>query len=87
MIEVHRCCCPGGLLGGLSAGRVGGNLLFQFCMRSWSNGEEACYYIDGGGAIWKKDLEVERFDLPPLRGGGRRRKLFIVKSVKLWEIS
>jgi hypothetical protein len=44
-IEVHRCCCPGGLLGGLSAGgRVGGHLLFQLCMRSWSNGEEACYY-------------------------------------------
>ena len=27
-------------------------------------------------AIWKKDFEVERFDLPPLRGGGRRGKLF-----------
>jgi len=39
------------------------------------------------GAIWKKDFEVERFDLPPLRGGGRRGKLFIVKSVKLCEIS
>ena len=39
------------------------------------------------GAIWKKDFEVERFDLPPLRGGGRRGKLFIVRSVKLWEIS
>jgi len=39
------------------------------------------------GAIWKKDLEVERSDLPPLRGGGRRGKLFIVKSGKLWEIS
>ena len=39
------------------------------------------------GAIWKKDLEVERSDLPPLRGGGRRGKLFIVRSVKLWEIS
>ena len=25
VIEVHRCCYPGGLLGGLSAGRVGGN--------------------------------------------------------------
>jgi hypothetical protein len=36
--------------------------------------------------IWKKDFEVERFDLPPLRGGGRRGKLFIVGSVKLWEI-
>jgi hypothetical protein len=39
------------------------------------------------GAIWKKDFEVERFDLPPLRGGGRRGKVFIVQSVKLWEIS
>ena len=39
------------------------------------------------GAIWKKDFEVERFDLPPLRGGGRRGKLFIVRSVKLLEIS
>jgi len=39
------------------------------------------------GAISKKDLEVERFDLPPLRGGGHRGKLFIVKSGKLWEIS
>ena len=48
-IEVHRCCCPGGLLGGLRAGRGGegwGHVLFQLCMRSWSNGEEACY-IDG----------------------------------------
>jgi len=25
-----------------------GHLLFQLCMHSWSNGEEACY-IDGGG--------------------------------------
>jgi len=39
------------------------------------------------GAIWKKDFEVERFDLPPLRGGGRRGAVFIVQSVKLWEIS
>ena len=39
------------------------------------------------GAIWKKDFEVERFDLPPLCGGGRRGKLFIAQSVKLWEIS
>ena len=39
------------------------------------------------GAVWKKDFEVERSDLPPLRGGGRRGKLFIVRSVKLWEIS
>ena len=27
------------------------------------------------GAIWKKDFEVERFDLPTLRGGGRRGKV------------
>jgi len=39
------------------------------------------------GAIWKKDFEVERFDLPPLRGGGCRGKLFIVQSIKLWETS
>ena len=39
------------------------------------------------GAIWKKDFEVEHFNLPPLCGGGRSGKLFIVKSVKLWEIS
>jgi len=39
------------------------------------------------GAIWKKDFEVERFDLPPLRGGVRRGAVFIVQSVKLWEIS
>ena len=38
-------------------------------------------------AIWKKDFEVERFDLPPLRGGGRRGTVFIVHSVKLLEIS
>jgi len=39
------------------------------------------------GAIWKKDFEVECFDLPPLHGGGRRGAVFIVQSVKLWEIS
>jgi len=39
------------------------------------------------GAIWKKKFEVECFDLPPLCGGGHRGKLFIVKLVKLWEIS
>ena len=30
------------------------------------------------GAIWKKDVEVERFDLPPLHGGGHRGTIFIV---------
>ena len=39
------------------------------------------------GAIRKKDFEVERFDLPPLRGGGRRGTVFVVQSVKLLEIS
>jgi len=39
------------------------------------------------GPIWKKDFEVECFDLPPLRGGGHGGILFIVWSVKLWEIS
>ena len=29
---------------------VYGHLLFQLCMRSWSNGEEACY-VDGGGYL------------------------------------
>ena len=29
---------------------VYGHVLFQLCMRSWSNGEEACY-IDGGGYL------------------------------------
>lgn len=29
---------------------VYGYLLFQLCMRSWSNGEEACY-VDGGGYL------------------------------------
>ena len=39
------------------------------------------------GAIWKNDFEVERFDLPPLCGGGCRGTVSIVQSVKLWEIS
>ena len=39
------------------------------------------------GAIWKKDFEVECFNLPPLHGGGRRGPVFIVQSIKLWEIS
>ena len=39
------------------------------------------------GPIWKKDFEVEHFDLPPFRGGGHGGKLFIVRLVKLWEIS
>ena len=39
------------------------------------------------GAIWKKDFKVECFDLPPLHGGGRRGTVFIIQSVKLWEIS
>ena len=39
------------------------------------------------GATCKKDFEVEHFDLPPLHGGGHRGKVFIVKSVKLCEIS
>ena len=55
--------------------------------------------VEGRGAFLRERLwarlvfyleegyfEVERFDLPPLRGGGRRGKLFIVGSVKLWEI-
>ena len=85
MIEVHRCCCPGGLLGGLRAGRGGlGHVLFQLCMRSWSMGRRLATSMVG--AIWKKDFEVERFDLPPLRGGHRRGKLFIVRSLKLLEI-
>ena len=50
MIEVHHCCYLGGILGGLSAGRVEGKLFFQLCMRSWTNGEEACY-IDGGAYL------------------------------------
>ena len=66
---------------------VYGHLLFQLCMGLLSNGEEACYYSHRWwGLFGKKDFEVERFDLPPLRGGGRRGKLFIVGSVKLWEI-
>ena len=38
------------------------------------------------GAIWKKDFEVEPFDIPPLRGGGRRGAVFIIQLAKLWEI-
>jgi hypothetical protein len=55
------------------AWRVGGHFEERGCGLGWS-------------FIWKKDFEVERFDLPPLRGGGRRGKLFIVGSVKLLEI-
>jgi len=40
-------------------------------MRLRSNGVEACY-VDGGGYIWKEDVKVERFDLPPLCRGGCR---------------
>ena len=42
------------------------------------------------GAIWKKDkkdFKVECFDLYPLCGGGHRGKVFILQSIKLWEIS
>jgi len=39
------------------------------------------------GDIWKKDFKVERFDLPPLHGGGRRGTMFIIQWVKLLEIS
>ena len=39
------------------------------------------------GALWKKDFEVECFNLPHLRGGGRRGVVFIIQSVKVWEIS
>ncbi len=80
----------------MRGGEGWGHVLFQLCMRSWSNGEEACY-VDGGGYLEEgfrggtlrppSFVEVERFDLPPLRGGGRRGKLFIVRSVKLLEIS
>ena len=43
--------------------------------------------VVGSVGRWNKDFEVERFDLPPLRGGGRRGELFIVGTVKQWEIS
>jgi hypothetical protein len=47
-IEVHRCCCPGGLLGGLS---VGGHLLFQLCMGGPMGRRLATIVIDGGGYL------------------------------------
>ena len=43
--------------------------------------------VVGSVGRWNKDFEVERFDLPPLRGGGRRGELLIVGTAKLWEIS
>jgi hypothetical protein len=47
----------------------------------------ATIVIDGGGYLEEGFRGgTLRFDLPPLRGGGRRGKLFIVGSVKLWEI-
>ena len=69
----------------VQGGEGWGHVLFQLCMRSWSNGEEACF-VDGGGYL-DEGFQGGTFDLPPLRGGGRRGKLFIVWLVKLWEIS
>jgi hypothetical protein len=66
-------------------GRVGGMCCFNcVCARGPMGRRLATSMV---GDIWKKDFEVERFDLPPLRGGGLRGKLFIVRSVKLLEIS
>ena len=65
---------------------VYGHLLFQLRMRSWSNGGRM-RAMSMVGAIWKKDFEVECFELPPLHGGGCRGTVFIVQSINLLGIS
>ena len=50
VVNFFRASCVRGRLLQLEmlSHNVYGHLLFQLCMCSWSNGEEACYVDDGG---------------------------------------
>ena len=47
---LHLACMAGFFWLEILSHKVYGHLLFQLCMRSYSNGEEA-YYVNGGGYL------------------------------------